>query len=89
MFSVKRRWLIALYGFPMIVFIGAIIPFALNDFDLEISSLLYNEKAQLWTFSEAFPIKYQTSGLSANSKDVLIETITFKFTSYKAKQINQ
>ena len=55
MFSVKRRWLIALYGFPMIVFIGAIIPFALNDFDLEISSLLYNEKAQLWTFSEAFP----------------------------------
>ena len=51
----NRRWLIALYIIPMIVFIGAITPFALNDLDLKISTRLFNEKAQLWTFSEAFP----------------------------------
>ena len=55
-----------------------------------VNVLNHEHKPSLtWTFSEAFPIKYQTSGLSANSKDVLIETITFKFTSYKVKQINQ
>ncbi|MEO1824069.1 MAG: phosphatase PAP2 family protein [Roseibacillus sp.] len=51
----NRRRLIALYGLPMIVFIGAITPFTLGNFDLEISNRLYNEKAHLWTFSENFP----------------------------------
>ena len=51
----NRRWLIALYGLPMIVFIGAITPFTISNFDLEISSRLYNQKAHLWTFSEEFP----------------------------------
>ena len=52
-----------------------------------VNVLNYEHKPALtWTFTEAYPIKYQTSGLSANSKDVLIETITFKFTSYKVRQ---
>ena len=51
----NTRWLIALYCLPIMVSIGAILPFALGDLDLDISSRLYNEKAQLWTFSRELP----------------------------------
>ncbi|HBM78113.1 MAG TPA: hypothetical protein DD438_08375 [Verrucomicrobiales bacterium] len=51
----NTRWLIALYCLPIMASIGAILPFALGDLDLDISSRLYNEKAQLWTFSSKLP----------------------------------
>ena len=40
----------------------------------------------LWTFSEAYPISYNTSGIDANSNKVMMESINFKFSSLSFKQ---
>ncbi len=42
-----------------------------------------------WTFLNAFPIKFDTSGISSTSKDVMLDSITFKFESFKFDEIDQ
>ena len=55
-----------------------------------VNVLNHEHKPSLtWTFTEAYPVKYQTSGISSSSKEVIIETITFKFASYSFKQNDQ
>ena len=41
-----------------------------------------------WTFLNAFPIKFDTSGISSTSKDVMLDSITFKFESFKFEEID-
>jgi phage tail-like protein len=40
----------------------------------------------LWTFTEAYPISYNTSGIDANSNKVMMESINFKFSSLSFTQ---
>lgn len=55
-----------------------------------VNVLNHEHKPSLtWTFTDAYPIKYQTAGLNSKSNEVIIETITFKFTSYKFRQNDQ
>ena len=42
-----------------------------------------------WTFLNAFPIKFDTSGISSTSKDVMLDSITFKFESFKFEEIGE
>ena len=39
-----------------------------------------------WSFFGAFPISFTTSGIDANSKDVMLEKITFKYTKFEFKE---
>ena len=55
-----------------------------------VNVLNHEHKPSLtWTFTEAYPVKYQTSGISSSSKEVIIETITFKFSNYSFRQNDQ
>jgi hypothetical protein len=42
-----------------------------------------------WTFLNAFPIKFDTSGISSTSKDVMLDSITFKFESFNFEEIGE
>ena len=39
-----------------------------------------------WSFFGAFPISFTTSGIDANSKDVMLEKITFKYTKFEFEE---
>lgn len=48
-----------------------------------------NQKAEpilKWSFFGAFPFSFTTSGIDANSKDVMLEKITFKYSDFKFEQ---
>ncbi len=58
---------------------------------LTLTVNLLNEKSEpvlSWTFFDAFPIKYTTSDLDAKSNEVMIESITLKYASFKYDQID-
>lgn len=62
---------------------------ALEHFEFETTTIivnLLNEKSQplvSWNFDKAWPVKLETSGLEAQDSKIVIETMEFKYESFK------
>ena len=57
---------------------------------LDIKVKLLNHKHEpflIWTFENAFPYKYDTTGIIAKNSELIIDEISFKFDSFKFSEI--